>query len=67
MRKKIEAKAHEVTTVLSFNGVARKIMEKYIVIAPTTSKAISMITLRDGEEILRAEELNHKLVMGGRK
>lgn len=61
--KKRTIKAHEVTTVICSNGIGNKTMDKYIIIAPTTSEAISAIPLRDGEEVLRAEELRHKVIV----
>ena len=56
-------KAHEVNTVYTPNGNRRKIMVRYLVIASSTPKAVSLLPLRDGEEVLRAEELHHIVIV----
>jgi hypothetical protein len=63
-------KAHEVTTVRPVNKNDHSILTvgRYIVIAETTSKAISLIHLRDGEEVLEAHEMvKYKVIMEGVK
>lgn len=61
-------KAHEVTTVYTLNGVGNKFMGKYIVVAGSTSEALSLVPLKEGEEVLKAEELkDHKVIVKGRK
>jgi hypothetical protein len=58
MRKsKLPPKAHEITTIYSLNGVGKQFMGKYIVIAQNTSKAISLIPFKEGEEVLQAREM----------
>jgi hypothetical protein len=59
-------KAHEVTTVfpISTGDYRRLSVGKYIVVAPSTSKAISLIHLREGEEVLEAHELEkHQVIV----
>jgi hypothetical protein len=59
-------KAHEVTTVfpMSRGDYRRLSVGKYIVVAKTTSRAISLIHLRDGEEVLEAHELEkHQVIV----
>lgn len=56
-------KAHEVTTVFRLKGIDKMFVGRYMVIAKTTSKASSIIRLREGEEIVHIEELNHIVVM----
>lgn len=56
-------KAHEVNTFYVPKGNERKIMVKYLVIASSTPKALSLIPLREGEEVLRAEELHHIVIV----
>lgn len=61
-------KAHEVTILYSkITGYRTKyFIEKYIVIAKTTSEAVTLITLKEGEEILEAKELqNYKVILRG--
>jgi hypothetical protein len=63
-------KAHEVTTLRSkIMGYKTKyFIEKYIVIARSTSAAVSLVPLKDGEEVLEAKELqNHQVIMEGVK
>lgn len=60
-----ELKAHEVTTVVCSNGVGRSFMKKYIVITTTASRAIRLTPLQDGEEVLKAEELHHEVIVDG--
>jgi hypothetical protein len=63
-------KAHEVTTVRPLNKNDHSILTvgRYIVIAETTSKAISLIHLRDGEEVLEAHEMvKYKVIVEGVK
>jgi hypothetical protein len=63
-------KAHEVTTVRPVNKNDHSILTvgRYIVIAETTSKAISLIHLRDGEEVLEAHEMvKYKVIVEGVK
>jgi hypothetical protein len=63
-------KAHEVTTLRSkIMGYKTKyFIEKYIVIAKSTSVAVSLVPLKDGEEVLEAKELqNHQVIMEGEK
>ena len=56
-------KAHEVTTVRTLSGVARKFIGRYIVIASTAHIAETLVPLRDGEEILCAKELQDYTVI----
>lgn len=56
-------KAHEVTTVYRLKGIQKMFIGRYMVITETTSKANAIIPLREGEEIVHAEELNHIVVM----
>lgn len=56
-------KAHMVTTVYCSNGAGRKFMKKYIVITGTTSRAIDLIHLEDGEEVLQGKELTEYQVI----
>lgn len=56
-------KAHEVTTVYRLKGIEKMFIGRYIVITETTSRANAIIPLREGEEIVHAEELHHIVVM----
>lgn len=56
-------KAHEVTTVYRLNGVDKMFVGRYIVIAKTTSKANTLVPLRETEEIVHTEELNHIIII----
>jgi hypothetical protein len=59
-------KAHEVTTVYPVNsGDYRKlVVGKYIVLARTTSKAVSLIPLRREEEVVEAHEMvKHQVIV----
>lgn len=59
-------KAHEVTTLHSkIMGYRTKyFIEKYIVISKTTSRAVSLVPLKEGEEVLEAKELqSHKVIV----
>lgn len=67
MSKKKHPKAHEVTTVFCNCGVGSKTMGKYMVIAGSTSEALSLVPLKEGEEILNARELAHEVIVKGRK
>jgi len=58
-----ELKAHEITTVISLKGIDKRMMGQYIVLAPTTSKAVSLLKLQPGEEVLSAEELHHQVIV----
>jgi hypothetical protein len=63
-------KAHEVTTLRSkiMGHKTKYFIEKYIVIARSTSAAVSLVPLKDGEEVLEAKELqNHQVIMEGEK
>lgn len=60
MKKK---KAYLVTTVMVWKDLNRKFLKRYIVVSISTTKAISMIKLIDGEEIVEAIELTHELVL----
>ena len=52
-------KAHEITTVRPISKKDHSVLSvsRYIVIAPTTSRAVSLIQLKEGEEILEAHEM----------
>lgn len=56
-------KAHEVTTVYTLNGISKMFIGRYIVIAKTSSKANSLVPLREKEEIVHTEELNHIVII----
>lgn len=56
-------KAYEVTTLTTYADLKRKFLKKYIAVNTSTTKAISMIKLIDGEEIVEAVELTHELVL----
>lgn len=65
--KKQPPKAHEVITVYPLGGNS-EVMKKYLVIAPSTSKALSLLSLGAGERVLQAREMQeHHVIVGGRK
>lgn len=53
----------EVITTFVHDGVSNRFMERYIVIARSTSSAVQGLCLRENEEILQAREMEHKLVI----
>lgn len=69
MRNRLPKKAHEVTTIRTLNGVGRNyFVKKYIVIARTTSRAIDLTPLSEGEEVLSAKELiEHQVILESRR
>lgn len=58
-------KAHEITTVCPVSKSDYSVLSvgRYIVIARNTSKAVSLIPLREGEEILEAHEMQKYTVI----
>lgn len=61
-------KAHEVTTVtpIKKGDYSNLAVRRYIIIAPTTSKAISLVPLEVGEDIVEAHEMvKHQVIVEG--
>jgi hypothetical protein len=58
-------KAHEVTTVcpVSKSDYSVLSVKRYIVIAKSTSKAVSLVPIKAGEEILEAHEMQKYTVI----
>lgn len=56
-------KAFEIITLITYKDLNRKFLQKYIVVSTSVPKAVSMIQLREGEEILTAKEMEHELVL----
>lgn len=68
MRKKSPLKAHEIITVYPLGNNDNLFMKKHIVIARTTSRAIDILPLEDGEKILQAKELlEYHVIVEGKK
>lgn len=55
--------AIEVITTFVMRGVSNRFIDRYVVIARSVSSAVQNIKLREGEEILQAKEMEHKLVI----
>lgn len=55
MNNKPRPVAHFVTTIVS-DGGDRRFLKHYIVVATTTSRAISLIPKREGEVVMEARE-----------
>ena len=59
----LRKKAYEVFTLTIYRDVGRYFLKRYLVISTSTTKAVSMIKLMQGEEILEAKELTHEVVL----
>lgn len=55
--------AYEVTTLIIYKGIAKKLLHKYIVISTSVSNAVRIMKLRENEEVLSAKVMEHELVM----
>lgn len=56
-------KPFEIITTYTLKNNSKRFIGRYIVIATSTAKAITSLNLIDGEEIVEASELRHKLVI----
>lgn len=63
-KRKPVIRPYKVLTVFSHNGVAKKFIQRYIVIATSADQAVQSIKLRGNEEVIEAKELvDYELVI----
>ena len=56
-------KAYEVITLMTYKDLERPFLHRYLVVSISTTKAISMIRLKENEKVLEAKEMTHELVL----